>query len=151
MHAHSLAATREYFDAHSLIQTGEEPMSRSEMLLRNDKPQWLESELLELQSMERTGCYEWVPVSQVPSGTKILTNKMVYKKKPDLYKSRLVIRGFSQDLADVGCTFAPVCRMETVRALLNRANRIQWHVRQLDIKAAFLEAPLLSGGPVYHS
>ena len=88
-HAHSLAATREYFDAHSLIQTGEEPMSRSEMLLRNDKPQWLESELHELQSMERTGCYEWVPVSQVPSGTKILTNKMVYKKKPDLYKSRL--------------------------------------------------------------
>jgi hypothetical protein len=150
-HAHSLAATREYFDAHSLIQTGEEPMSRSEMLLRNDKPQWLESELLELQSMERTGCYEWVPVSQVPSGTKILTNKMVYKKKPDLYKSRLVIRGFSQDLADVGCTFAPVCRMETVRALLNRANRFQWHVRQLDIKTAFLEAPLLSGGPVYMS
>jgi hypothetical protein len=99
--------------------------------------------------MERTGCYDWVPVSSVPAGTKILTNKMVYKKKPDRYKCRLVIRGFSQDLADVGCTFAPVCRMEVVRTLLNRANAMNWHVRQLDIKTAFLEAPLLSGNDVY--
>ena len=93
-------------------------------------------------SLERTGCFEWVPVSKVPDGTKILTNKMVYKKKPDLHKVRCVIRGFSQDLADVGMTFAPVCCIETVRALLNRANANGWHLCQLDIKTAFLEAKL---------
>ena len=51
-------------------------------------------------------------VNKVPNGTKLLTNKMVYKLKPDRYKARCVIRGFAQDMADVGYTFAPVCRME---------------------------------------
>ena len=56
--------------------------------------------------------FEWVPVHKVPNGTKILTNKMVYKLKPDCYKARCVIRGFAQDMADVGYTFAPVCHIE---------------------------------------
>ena len=113
-HAQSLAITREHFHAFSLIQSGNEPMSRREMLLRNDSAMWKDAEREELASLERTGCFEWVPVGKVPNGTKLLTNKMVYKLKPDRYKARCVIRGFAQDMADVGYTFAPVCHMETV-------------------------------------
>ena len=82
-HAQSLAITREHFHAFSLIQSGNEPMSRREMLLRNDAEMWKDAECEELVLLECTGCFEWVPVHKVLNSTKILTNKMMYKLKPD--------------------------------------------------------------------
>ena len=67
---------------------------------------------------------------------------MVYKLKPDRYKARCIICGFAQDMAGVGCTFAPVCHMETAQALLHCANVNGWSLQQIDIKMAFLKAEL---------
>ena len=130
-HTQSLAITCEHFHVFSLIQSGNELMSCREMLLRNDAEMWKDAEREELVSLERTGCFEWVPVGKVPNSTKLLTNKMVYKLKPDQYKAHCVICGFAQDMADVGYTFAPVCCMETVRALLNCANANRWSLLSL--------------------
>ena len=70
---------------------------------------WKEAADKEIQSLEKHGVYELVPMSFVPSSQKVVGTPWVNKIKVDgTFKSRLVVQGWSQVPGiDYGGTFAP--------------------------------------------
>ena len=68
------------------------------------------------------------------------------KEKPDgskLHKARFVAKGFSQvEGSDYSDTYAPTVKMTTVRMLIQFAAENQMSVHQLDVKTAYLNAPI---------
>uniref|UniRef100_A0A2N9J149 Reverse transcriptase Ty1/copia-type domain-containing protein n=1 Tax=Fagus sylvatica TaxID=28930 RepID=A0A2N9J149_FAGSY len=59
------------------------------------------------------------------------------------YKARLVAKGFHQQQGiDFDETFSPVIKPPTVRLILSLAVSLQWPLRQLDVKNAFLHGTL---------
>ena len=64
-------------------------------------------------------------------------------KANQTYKARLVAQGWNQVPGqDCGSTFAPVCGLQSVRKVLAIAAEMDWKVRQLDVKTAFLYADI---------
>ena len=56
----------------------------------------------EIQSLEKHGVYELVPMSFVPSSQKVVGTRWVNKIKADgTFKSRLVVQGWSQVPASI--------------------------------------------------
>ena len=85
----------------------------------------------------------------LPPGKKAIGTKWVYKlkRKPDgeidRYKARLVAKGYAQQKGiDYEETFAPICRMTTVRILCALAAHFGWNVHQSDIVTAFLNGDI---------
>jgi len=71
--------------------------------------------------------------------------KWVYKTKfnPDgtiqKQKARLAAKGYSQQpKIDYSETFAPVTRLDTIRAVIALATQREWNIYQMDVKLAFL-------------
>ena len=83
-------------------------------------------------------------------GKKTIGAKWVYKLKCkpngsiDCYKVRLVFeKGYAKEKGiDFDETFAPTCRMTTIRSMCALATHHGWNVHQLDIKTAFLNGDL---------
>ena len=91
-------------------------------------------------------CWEVVPV---PKGVRILRCHFVYKKvkykdgKVDRLKSRLVVDGSQQKVGvDYKETFAPVVKYTSVRMFLAICSVFKMYIHQLDVKNAFIYAPL---------
>lgn len=100
----------------------------------------------EIQMIEKNRT--WALVDR-PINKKVIGVKWVYRVKlnPDgfvnRYKARLVVKGYSQDPGvDFTDTFAPVARLDTIRAILALAAHKGWLVFQLDVKSAFLNGDL---------
>ena len=74
-------------------------------------------------------------------------SKWVYKVKADnTHKARLVAKGWNQVPGrDCGGTFAPVCRLQSIRMMLAIAAEMNWEVVQLDVKTAFFYANIEEG------
>ena len=70
---------------------------------------------------------------------------LMFKVKPDgLFKSRFCAQGFSQVAeTDFESTYAPVCRIPSVRIVLAIAASHDWSVIQLDVQTAFLQLSLI--------
>ena len=85
--------------------------------------------------MSKHDVNELVPA---PKGHKIIGSMWVFKVKPDgLFKSRSCAQGFSQVAGtDFGSTYAPVCRIPSVRIVLAIAASHDWNVIQLDVQTA---------------
>ena len=57
------------------------------------------------------------------------------------FKGRLVVQGWGQVAGvDCGGTFAPVCRIQSIRMVLGTAVEFDWDILQLDVQTAFLHA-----------
>ena len=84
-----------------------------------------------------------------PTDRDVIPGKWVYKVKlgpsgqVDKYKARYVAKGFKQvEGLDYFETFAPICKPETFRILLQLLAK-QGHVmHQFDVKTAFLHSPI---------
>ena len=136
----------------SLLDTTSD--SNPDMLLFDDvlgapdgeREKWLAAGRDELISIVRDND-TWIPCD-LPAGVKALTTKWVFKRKkergkPDRYKARLCVRGFEQrEGLDYGETYAPTAKWVTLRLFLTICSCLNMFTRQLDVKTAFLYAPL---------
>eukprot|EP00253_Pinus_taeda_P004710 PITA_04710 len=100
----------------------------------------------EMNAIERNKTWELV---ELPKGKEVIRLKWVYKTKSNAegkierHKARLVVKGYKQQYGrDYEETFAPVARMETVRAVLSIAAQNKWKVYQMDVKSTFLNGVL---------
>ena len=81
-------------------------------------------------------------------GKKALHNKWVYRirNKHDgskRYKARLVVKGFQQkEGIDYTRIFSPVVKMSTIKLVLRMVAAENLHLKQLDVKTAFLHGDL---------
>jgi hypothetical protein len=58
-------------------------------------------------------------------------------------KARLVAKGYSQvEGLDLGETYAPVARLESIRILLSYATHHGFKLYQMDVKSVFLNGPI---------
>ena len=99
-----------------------------------------------IQMIEKNNTWELV---NRPLGKDIIGVKWVYKTKLNSdgtiqkHKARLVAKGYSQQpRIDYNETFAPVARLDSIRALIALASQIGWSIHQLDVKSTFLNGVL---------
>ena len=59
------------------------------------------------------------------------------------YKARYVARGYSQIQGlDYDETYSPTTRFTSIRTLLQKATNEKLHIHQMDVKGAYLHAPI---------
>ena len=109
--------------------------------------EWAEAREKERQKLRKYGVYSIVPI--IPKGHRPVDTKWVYDVKRDKEgnllrrRARKVGRGFTQEYGkNYEDTHSQMARSETWRILLALAIQYKWHVRQWDVVAAYLNAPL---------
>jgi len=111
---------------------------------------WHEAMLNELNAMSQFQVFRRVPISAA-AGRQILGCKWVYKRKTNKfgqiirYKARLVAQGYRQreyDSFDPDDIHSPVVHKVSHRTFLSVAAAENLRVYTLDVKCAFLQAPL---------
>uniref|UniRef100_A0A2N9HC90 Integrase catalytic domain-containing protein n=1 Tax=Fagus sylvatica TaxID=28930 RepID=A0A2N9HC90_FAGSY len=120
-----------------------EPPSYS---IASKHPQWCTAMDEEFQALHKQGTWSLV---SLPPNKNVVGCKWVYKLKTNSdgtiarYKARLVAKGFHQQYGvDFDETFSPVIKPPTVRLILSLAVSLNWPLRQLDVKNAFLHGTL---------
>ena len=98
----------------------------------------------ELESLKHHDVADTVSIDTLPPGASAMGSRWVFKVKPGgTFKARMVVQGYGQRHGiDCGGTFAPVCRISSQRILLCIAASKGLHVEHLDVKTAFLNAPV---------
>lgn len=124
----------------ALIAQGTEQLTYEEAVSGEHKEKWLKAIEVELEALNKNNT--WKEVS-LPEGKKLIDTKWVFKIKKegnkDLYKARLVARGFKQeDKFDHSEIYAPVAKLPTLRILLAIASKYNMNIHQMDVKSAFL-------------
>jgi hypothetical protein len=109
--------------------------------------EWLAAMHEELEALKAKGVYE--EVAELPPGRKAVQCKWVLHIKRDQngqisrFKGRLVAKGFTQIFGqDFTFTFAPVARWDSIRSVLCIATMNDYELRHVDVKNAYLNAPL---------
>ena len=95
--------------------------------------------------------------TDVPTATrrsaKVVGVKWVYKKKPDKFKARLVIRGFTQregdNTYDKDMVLSPTAHGPSVRLLIAIAVQTGRHLGTFDVANAFQQAEFISGEVIH--
>jgi hypothetical protein len=121
-----------------------DPASYREAMASPQAAQWKEATDSEMDSLNRAGT--WTLVVR-PPGARVIGVKWVFKTKCNelgqvaRYKGRLVAQGFRQvPGVDCGDAYAPVARYSSVRVILAFVAIRDWHVHQMDVETAFLNA-----------
>lgn len=127
----------------AMLANTEEPTAVADAL--QDK-NWSLAMDEEYQALCENGTWRLVPP---PKGKNVIDCKWVYKLKRradgkiERYKARLVAKGFKQRYGvDYEDTFSPVVKAGTIQLVLSIAMARGWHLRQLDVKNAFLHGVL---------
>ena len=117
------------------------PNTYDEAMSSPQREEWKEACSKEMDNL-RKHVYNLVPLSSVPKGEKILGTKFVFKKKLDgRFKARLVVGGHRQEPGqDYGRSYAPVCRIGSIRITCAIGCHNNWPIYQLDVVGAFLNA-----------
>ena len=117
---------------------------------------WLESEKEEFLELLRNNTFEVVKRSEIPSGSRVIHTKMVYRAKPGSTgelkrrKARFCAKGFEQEkYKNYHESKASVTEYQTVRTLLSMAIQREQRIGQLDVKNAFVSADLDPEEQVY--
>ena len=127
---------------------GEDPQSYKEAMSSPDAPRWKGAMKEEHTSLKINDTWTLVTL---PPGANVVGTVWKYKTKRDQYgklvksKARLCAQGFKQKpgvdyLPDH--TSAPVARVTSIRSVLSIAAREDWHLHNMDVDSAFLNAEI---------
>ena len=124
----------------------QEPRNMKEARASQEWPQWWASMVDEVNSLKQNGTWDLV---RLPPGSVPIPCRFDFKVKRgrdgevNRFKSRLVIQGFRQVYGiDYTESFSPVVRYSTLRILLAFAAALDLPIYHIDVKTAFLHAPL---------
>ena len=130
-----------------LLATAFEPQSWDEAQRSERRDEWNEVFLEEFNSIQKNETYKLV--EHLPDGYTAINCKMIGKIKegyegvPERLKGRLVAIGCNQKYGiDYEDVFAPVAHQEAIKAVISEIATRGLHIRQIDIKTAFLNAKL---------
>ena len=99
----------------------------------------------EMDSLRENNAFTAVPL---PAGKKAVGSRWVFNRKSGpneeiIPKARFVAKGFAQiEGVDFTETFSPTAKMTTIRMLIHIAAENRMYIHQLDVKTAYLNAPL---------
>ncbi|XP_024164205.1 uncharacterized protein LOC112171226 [Rosa chinensis] len=107
---------------------------------------WKKAMVEEISVIEKNSTWDLV---NRPSDKIVIGVKWLYKTKLNIdgyiqrNKARLVAKGYSQQPGvDFHETYAPIARLDTIRALIALATQKNWSLYQLDVQSAFLNGVL---------
>jgi hypothetical protein len=123
----------------------ETPATIEQALESDQRVQWQAAIDSELNSIKMNEVWTLVPrTNQRVIGCRWLFKvKRNSENQPIRYKARLVAKGYTQKFGvDYHETFAPVVKIQSLRAILAIAAACQLHVHQIDIDTAFLNGEL---------
>ncbi|MBW0523147.1 hypothetical protein O181_062862 [Austropuccinia psidii MF-1] len=130
----------------ALLTASNDPLSYKQALKSENTDQWVQATNKELKTMNDLNVWEVVPITEK---TRLIGMTWVYKTKRNEhkevleYKARLCAQGFSQTPGiDFGKTFAPTGRLNSLQTLISFAASNNLKFEQVEIKSAFLNAPL---------
>ena len=120
------------------------PTCYEDAISHDDAEKWKQAMDIEINSLESNGKFE---VAELPEDKRLVGGKWVYVIKYDdekcVYKARYVAKGYSQVQGIHYLeTFSPTARMELVRMLMQLAVQNNWLLHQMDVKSAYLHAPI---------
>ena len=121
------------------------PKTYKQAMSSNESSRWKEAMDDEIKSLHKNNTYSLV---QIPKNKQIVGGRWVYSVKVEpsgreRYKARYVAQGFKQvHGSDYFETFAPTPKMSSVRMIMQMAVELDLLVHQLDVKTAYLHAPL---------
>ena len=120
------------------------PSSFTEAVKCDDADHWKEAMDEEMKVLKENDTYI---LAELPQSCKSVGGRWVYavKGEPDkvLYKARYVAKGCSQVYGvDYLETFSPTPRMESLRIMMHIAAQYDLSVHQMDVKGAYLHAPI---------
>jgi len=125
---------------------GTEPRTFDEALRGPNAAQWQAAYDYELSQLEKLGTWE---VVYLPEGetaipfTEVLKVKRGPDDEIDSYRLRIVAGGHKQvHGVNYDETFAAAAKMPSVRVVLGNAAQQDWEIHQVDVKSAYLNAPL---------
>ena len=121
------------------------PQTFKEARTSADSKEWVKAMDEEIQSLNENNTFT---LTKLPKGKKTVGGKWVYSIKSDIegtdkYKARFVAKGYSQRVGiDYGETFSPTANLTSVRVLLQKAAQEDLLLHQMDVKTAYLHAPI---------
>eukprot|EP00903_Cladosiphon_okamuranus_P015234 g14080.t1 len=120
------------------------PRNIQEARAMPDGAEWNAAAEREMASLKERGVFELVPRTDIPPGRKCIKTKWVFRRKADgTYKGRVVAQGWNQVPGiDSGSTYAPVCKIGSVRTVGCLVVRHDLFWDHLDVSTAFLYADI---------
>jgi hypothetical protein len=122
------------------------PKSYADALRSPQWQHWKEAISAEYQALIENGTWELVPR---PKDAPVVGSRWVFTIKYDKdgnlsrYKARFVCKGFTQtEGIDYFDTYSPVVHITSLRMILALACKNDWDLISMDIKTAFLNAPV---------
>jgi len=123
------------------------PNNYTEAINCPNKSNWINAIKDELNNLYNNKIMTFV--KRIPKNKNLITTKWVFATKKDAnnniikYKARLVARGFKQKYGiDYELTYSPALNIDGLKLIFALSAKFRWNVYQLDIKAAYLNAPL---------
>ena len=127
------------------FRTHDIPVTYSQAIHSPERNKWEKAMHDEIEALEGSKTFELV---LPPKDREVVGGKWVYTVKtgPDkaeTHKARYVAKGYSQIPGiDYHETFSPTARMSSIRVLLQQAIQNNMLVHQMDVKTAYLNAPI---------
>ena len=129
-----------------MIQSGPVSVTVAEARASPESAGWAAAINTELDAMDTLEVWH---LAWLPKGSKVIRHKWVFVKKMNLdgtsnkFRARPVACGYSQIHGlNYFETFSPTVSLDNVRMILALAAHYDWEAHQVDIKTAFLHAPL---------
>lgn len=131
-----------------VAEVSDMPRTYREAMVRDDSEKWEPSFREEIEALKDNGTWDPEPVD-LPEGRTAVGCGWVCRIKTNAqgetvrYRSRLVAKGFTQrEGIDYTEVFAPVVKLDSVRAVLTYAATNDLEIHQMDVKNAYLNGVL---------